>query len=260
MRRDTRPSTATTDCTDSRAVSEVLGYVFVFAIVISSVGMLYVSGVGTVSNLRDAEQVNNADRAFVALSANFDDIHRGRAPRRAGEIRLGGGTLRVDESSQLDVTVSNPSDSVSATIGEGALVYQLDGRAIRYESSAVFNSERSGSIMRHEPAFRCGPDHAVVSTISLEAAGNVSTVQTDGTVLVVAEKQSSTLVYPTEASVDQVETKTVTLSASSPVDDAWGRYLSNNGWSESAPGSGTYECTSEHVYVRDVTLTLRILP
>lgn len=260
-RRKRTEANRTSVCADSRGVSEVLGYVFVFAIVISSVGLLYISGVGTVSEVRDAEQINNADRAFIALSANFDDIHRGRAPRRAGEVRLGGGTLRVDESSGVAVDIVADGDVVEADIGEGALVYQLDGRAIRYESSAVFNSERSGSVIRDEPAFRCDATQTIVSTISIETAGNVSTVQKEGTVLVVAEKRSSTLVYPGgAASVDQSGTKTVRLTPSSPVSDAWGRYLVANGWTETGDETGIYECTSERVHVRDVTLTIKILP
>ena len=57
-----------------RAVSDVLGYVLIFSLITSSVGVVYVAGYGSLDSLRNAERFNNAERAFDVLDSNLEEF------------------------------------------------------------------------------------------------------------------------------------------------------------------------------------------
>lgn len=245
-----------TRSTHSRGVSEILGYILIFSMVISSVGILYISGVGSITEYRDIEQSNNADRAFVALATSIEDVHRGSAPQRAGEIRLGEGTLAVDDSTALAAKVADDNGVLwSKTIGENSLTYQYDKTTIRYETGAVIRSNSEWSTVSKEPPFQCSPDYAIVSSLSIQEQGDISSISESGTVLVSTKRDTvdAKEFKPSESS----DPYTVTLSVSSDAPQAWNSYLTESGWIETTDGS--YECTAERVLVRDTQISVEIL-
>ena len=76
-----------------RSQSDVLGFVFVFAIVVSTIGLVFATGFTGLQDARDFERVNNAERAFEVLRDNVGDmIYRG-APSRVTEIKLASASL-----------------------------------------------------------------------------------------------------------------------------------------------------------------------
>lgn len=245
---------------DERGVSEVLGFIFIFAIIVASVGILYVSGVGSLTDARNAEQSRNAQRAFSALATTFGDLQRGRTPARAGEVRLSGGTLSMEQGTELRLVVDRTSPSAvefNRTLSRGALVYTHDGDVVAYEAGAVFARSDGGSFTIRPPAFACGPDRAFVSSVSVEQGGGSSAVSTQGSVLLVGRTESTELVFPTDATPqDGVRATTVRLNVeSSPNGAAWRRYFEANGWSK----NGTwYECHTRRAVVRETTVVFAI--
>ncbi len=245
---------------DDRAVSEVLGFVFVFSMIITSVGLLYVSGVGSLSDVRDVEQSKNAERAMTALATTFDDLQRNRAPAHAGEIRLVGGTIRVDRTTKFRVAVEQTSPSavtVNRTFGQGALVYTVNDRVVRYESGAVFSGRESGSVLLRRPAFDCTPDRAIVSAIAVSRTGDTSSVSKQGSVLVVGRKTNTELLFPLGgAEQDGTQATTVRIRASpSPNSAAWHRYFESNGWTKNG---SWYECPTSRAFVRETTVAFEV--
>jgi FlaG/FlaF family flagellin (archaellin) len=53
---------------DERGVSELIGYVLAFSIVVASVGAVYAGGLGAAMEFQQDERETNAERAFVALA------------------------------------------------------------------------------------------------------------------------------------------------------------------------------------------------
>lgn len=242
---------------NDRAVSQVIGFVLVFSMIVASVGILYVSGVGSMTQLRTAEQVNNADRAFVAVAENFDVVHRGEAPARAGELRLNGGTLAVGSSPGIDVSVRpDGGPEETKTLGGGTLTYALGPDTIRYENGAVFRERAGDAVTSYRPSLRCDGSVALVSLVSVVPATNETAVSQTGTVLVAGRHAETTVLYPQSAD-GQSGTTTVTLDVpTSPTDDAWGRHLTENGWTDA--GSGQYTCTAERAFVRETEIAVVI--
>ena len=79
---------------DERAVSDVLAFIIVFSIIITSVALVYGTGFSSLDQVREGEQKANAERAFEAIAYSMDDIETGAATRRGGSLELGGRCYR----------------------------------------------------------------------------------------------------------------------------------------------------------------------
>lgn len=144
-----------------RAVSEVIGFTLVFALVLSMVALVSVAGFSDLDNVRENEQVNNAERAFDVVADNVADLALRGAPSRATEMRLTEASLRTGDAITINVTGITPGGR-RFTIGDSRvrpLIYEGgDGTQIIYSSGAVFRVQRQGGLIVREPPFVLEPD------------------------------------------------------------------------------------------------------
>lgn len=179
-----------------RAVSNVLGFALVFALVVSSVGIVTVFGFSSLQNARDFEQVNNVERAFDVLADNLNDLHEYDAPNRATEVKLTDARLSQGESTRLTVEITNAgSPNPRFSTDTDPIVYTVQGSdtAVVYSNGAVVREEPEGAVMTHEP-------QALFTTRNGEATAMIPFIQTrvrsggisgSSTVLIRAELASS---------------------------------------------------------------------
>ena len=210
-----------------RAVSETIGFVLVFALITSTVGVVYVSGIGGLTDARNAEQVNNAERAFDVLADNMADIHQRNAPSRATEIKLANAQLGYGEHTEMSVEVigSGTTDRVKIA----PIVYTDEsGAEIVYEAGAVVRTDpNGGAVMKREPnmLFRVddGSTVAILPILQTRAAesggvGGSTTVLVRGTGAVSEVMTART----SEGDTDRVAFAVDTTPSRAPV---WKRYL-----------------------------------
>lgn len=241
---------------DDRGLSELIGYVLAFAVVVASIGIVYTAGLGSIQQYQQTEQERNAERAFVALAESLNDVQRGEAPARNGEIRLAGGTLAVDDGPTVEVAVDAGGGSRTVYAGNvGALEYSLDGARVAYVAGAVLRADRGSAYIVDSPPFSCSDDRAIVSLVTL-TEGDASSISTQGSVLVEAEARSTSLRYPDDAAAN-ADADSVTLTFDSDT-SAWGRALEDDGWTESG-GGDSYTCETDRVVVRRTTIRLDFL-
>jgi hypothetical protein len=206
-----------------RAASEVLGFALVFGMVVTAVAIVSVSGLGTLQDVRDAEQMNNAERAFDVLSDNMADLHQRSAPSRATEISLGSAQLYTAETVTINVTAIDETgtiDNQSVERSVRPIVY--DGnqdRQLVYEAGAVFRTSRDGGLVIGEPPMVFRDDRALVPVVqtrteSIRSVGG-------STVLVRANRQGS------EVNVSAVDSQytNVSVNVTSPRWELWQRYF-----------------------------------
>lgn len=245
-----------------RAVSEVVAFVLVFAIVISSIGLLYAVGFDGIANLQEAERDDSANQAFEALAIGFDDVQRDTRSKLEVSLDLSGGSLSVDDSSELDVTVNGDAPSNTTTNGS-ALVYTASGTDIVYENGAVIRSDESGGeIVTRAPRFRCRPDadRAVVSLFTIEDdfGGISSSGELTFDVEATDDADDSRLLFQ-RTDADEVR---IDFSDSN-YEDAWESYFEEaEGWELDA-GDGVCEVdgspSSEGtVFVRSTEVTMEL--
>ncbi len=158
---------------DERGVSDVIAFVLTFSIIILSIASVSIVGVDNLTEFRDREQVNNAERGMVALAATLDDLHRQGEQLRATELSLAGGTVETSNNSTLWMRVERASGAdQSWSYQLGSIQHRLDmsfgETVLSYEAGAVFSSSNANPL--YEPAIRCTSnpsDTAIVSVVNL---------------------------------------------------------------------------------------------
>ncbi|MFB6153387.1 MAG: hypothetical protein ABEJ27_03955, partial [Halodesulfurarchaeum sp.] len=162
-----------------RAISDVLGYILIFSLITSSIAIVYTGGYSALVDVRNAERLNNAERAFDVLDTNIEDMtHRG-APSRATEIKLSGARIGFGEPVTFNISLNSSTyhqttlDPLVFSIGEGA--------SLVYSNGAIIREQEGGSVLRDEPAFDLG-SRTVITLVETRAHG--SGISGSGRVLV----------------------------------------------------------------------------
>lgn len=234
-----------------RAVSETVSFVLVFALVIASVGTVYAVGVSELEETRDAERVENAQRAFDVLADNVRDVIEG-APSRGTEVKLAEATLRSTDDTAVNVTV-DPADGPKQfwAYSSAALVYDAaSGGEIRLSNGAVLrDSVRGGESVVRGPPLIVDDDGKRVH-ITLIRQEHVGSAAVGGSQTVRIRTAGSTAQrFYDDAGVDH----DVRVNVTTPYTDAWARQYNASGFDctevsePSANASGRISCTVSDV-------------
>lgn len=236
---------------NDRAVTPSLGFILMFAVIISTAVLVSVVGIGQIENFRDAQEVNNAERSIQLVKSNVDEIREGRAVARSGEIDLDRGRMDVisGSGSQIRIRVENTTtgpDHLSVydeTVEMGSLRYRLGDTAVGYEGGAVFRGdERTGAVMQANPSFACTDDRALLSVVTLEQDRDRQLGA--GIVTLRVERNTTTVEFPTNRSGTNSTVGRANVSVEvvdSPFQAGWERYFAEQpGWQ--ATGSGEFVC------------------
>lgn len=134
-----------------RAISEVLSYSLIFGLIVASIAIVTVGGLGSLQSAQTNEQVSNAERAFDVLHDNMADIYSKGAPSRATEISLGDSELFFADNITMEIEPDS-GPVVDRTIRP--VIFRIgDGRQLVYEAGAVMRVNRDGGIVLNPPPF-----------------------------------------------------------------------------------------------------------
>jgi hypothetical protein len=228
---------------DDRAVSDMIGYVMTFSVLVAAVAVVSSAGFEQLQEMRTNEQLNNAERAFLLVERNVEEIQQAQATVRSSEIDLHAGKMAADfggsGASEVDVTV-NGTD-VDETVQLNDVVYELEDRVVAYEGGNVFYSdEHSNDVLSNGPEIVCRDDEAVLSFVRLQGPAN-RTFLAGGTIRITARHNESRLLFPkNRTGADSVaDSEGVTVHVeSSRYDEAWETFFEEDatGW-DALPGS-----------------------
>lgn len=257
-----------------RAVSETLGFVMVFAIVVSTIGVVYATGFSGLQSAKDAEQLTNMERAFDVLDDNLEDLERGGAPSRATEVKLAGGTVRSLDAIEFTVATNGtgcggscPSLNTTNTINPHPIGY-VEGDTdegdteILYVAGAVLRRDGVGSVMLSAPEWITTPERVVIPHL-LTYSGDKRAFSGRATVLIVAERRGDPDIderVVTDAGTGLV----VNVSINSTRVGAWKRFLEDEGFEITVyrPSDdlvhGEFETERATLVRTDITFKLRL--
>lgn len=231
-----------------RGVSDVVGFVLVFSLVTTTVAVVYVAGLGGLEDARDAEQLNNVERAFDVLADNVEDLHQANAPNRATEFRLYEATLEVGAPTDFSVEwLNNDSDTTNPVPQFGTdaspLVYTPQSEPssnIVYASGAIIREDRGNAVMIHEPPFvfeeYSGVKTAVFPIIDTRSAdreyvvgSSTVLVRTErvGNEVLAARTDPSTAASDVDGDTDDEYEVRFGITTTPARADAWVRYLND---------------------------------
>lgn len=231
-----------------RAVSETIGFVLVFSLVVSSVGIVYVVGFQGLTEARDGERVDNAERAFEVLAHSVEDLTRRGVTSRATEIRVADAGIRAGDPVQMNVTGSaapgdgSPPNFTTGNVSITPLVYETaaGGDRVRYVNGAVLRGTDDGMAMREPPNVVVDDNRTVIPIVQTSVFG---TQRVDGstTVLVRTERTLSDVVIAERGTYD-----TVTVRIHTENTEPWNRFLSEKGM-DCMVADSTLTCTLDDV-------------
>ncbi|XVH30981.1 DUF7289 family protein [Haloferacaceae archaeon DSL9] len=228
---------------DTRGVSETVSFVLVFALVLTSVGIVTVAGFEMLSSARDAEQTRNAERAFGVLAANGNDLYARGAPSRGTELRLADGTLRTGEPIALTITATADSDhpdperDFAITRSLTPLVYESGDESVRYVGGATLRAGPGGAVVRTDPPMLLEPEHAVAPIFDPSIEANVHATGSR-VIHVRTERTFRGSVAASEEPYDEVR-----IEIATPHPDAWGRAFERLACPEVTVDGETATCT-----------------
>jgi len=230
---------------DRRAVSETLGYILVFSIIVTTIATATVFGFSGLENRQDAEQVTNVERAFDVLADNFADISRYEDRSRATEMRLADGTIGVGDPVTITVGQWDGDQFVDGEQRNETfrpLVFQSDGGEVAYESGVVFRGSGSDSFARSPLPFVVGEETALVPVTATSPDSSTTAVGGDRTVRVVGESPSSTQLVNQTIDADG---ETLAVRIESTRADGWGRQLESEGYQNVSYNESTSTVTAD---------------
>jgi hypothetical protein len=247
---------------DERGASEVLGYVFVFTLVVASIGVVTVGGFSTLADVSTAERVQNSQQAFDILHDNMAELYTENAPSRATEISLGDSELFYGENVTVNVTVDSGGTSNSIVYEVRPVVKRLgNDRETIYEAGGTFRTTRqSGVVVRDPPfTFRSNSVHITIPALRADAVRSLS----GSSVLVRGRVTDRTLEARETGGVDKV-----VVSVTSPRYEEWETFLSDQPNIDTCSvddSANRVECTSDSsapdtVYVMAHEIELSLIP
>lgn len=170
---------------NERAVSDLVGFIMVFALVVSVVAIVSLAGMSSLESARDAEQSNNAVRAMEVFSDNVADIHERGAPSRATEISLNDGAQMYLER-PITVTVNGSGGGgFKEHFGIRPVVYRgPDGARLVYVNGALFREQREGGRVIESWSATVGREATLLPILSTSSATGEGQSLQSSTVLV----------------------------------------------------------------------------
>jgi len=205
-----------------RAVSEVVSYVLVFALITSAVGVVSVSGFAALQDTRNAEQINNAERAFDVLSDNLADIYKRDAPGRATELNLAGASLSTggNVSVEVSVTQGGTTTDYGPWLIRPLIYGGEDDRQLGYEAGAVMRTNPDGGLVVEDPPWVLADDRVLISVVGLNRPSIQSV--SGSTALVRADSENSTIENP--GTTNNVDSVNITIRNTQNADE-WEAYF-----------------------------------
>lgn len=227
-----------------RGVTEVLGFVLIFSMILLMTGIIYTGGAAELREVRDNQQIEGAERALRAVDSDVTDIVRDGAPSRSSTVRFDAGRFEFAEPTRLNITVRNAADDV---LGQPyndsytSLVYRFDGDVrLAYGMGMVTRTGGSGgwAAVTDPPVVFVGDgaDRSVLLPVintmgSGESGSGTVTVRTN-------LSRNATVSSPAASMGTQYEGDlSVTVNVTdTPRAAAWGRYFNRS------VSSGTPTC------------------
>ena len=230
------------------AVSEVVGFIFVFSIVMLAISVIYAVGYPAIQSSKENTQFQNMEQSFMVLQSNINTVAFGQAPGRTLETSLGGGSIAVNSSKGF-IIVKNGAEWYSGTIG--AIEYEKEGRRIAYEGGGVWKKYPAGAALKVSgPRIFVqdtsdGNRTVFVSIINISSEKGISSVGGEGTASVTVRSKPST--YPLNISYSNSDN--VIIIVTSDYADAWKRYFDDiKKAGDDAEMTGTNEVTATISY------------
>lgn len=207
-----------------KGVSEVVGYVLTFAIVIAAVTLIYTSGMPMIEQTSETAVLQSMKTSFISLQSNVKKVALDQSPIRTVKFNLIKGSIGANKKTG-NITVKTDLAS-SSPISFGNIEYTIGSKKVIYENGAVIEYTTGGNIIVSDPPIYFtnyssdNAAHVIISVInasgSFSAGGGITEMH-------LSRNRNDTLVYNTSDPVSFVN-----ISINSSYAHAWSLFLNNS--------------------------------
>lgn len=244
---------------DDRGVSNALGFILIFGIIIASITFVFTMGTDSIEEIREDEQMANAERAMYIAYESIDAIQSQDVPGRDAQIKLSDAQLTASANG-TEVTVKVDGTTVVNESTSSEFQYEGPGGKITYEKGALFTNYAGSenALMVEEPAMEFGDDRVFISLVKTVGNGGASA---DGTHLVVFRNSGSTVKHFEDSTTNS--TVQIRVETTPPRAEEWAEYFSDEGLTEVSSktdiesGVVVYEYDAETILVRQTEVEIR---
>jgi hypothetical protein len=178
---------------NEEAVSEVIGFIFIFGIVILSMSTIYVLGFPALQKSMDDTVFESTEQNFIVLQSYMKMVGFDQVPMQSLKIRLQGATLSVTQKSNLTIEY----DDKTLTYVTGEIEYTKNDNYLTYENGGVWKRYPEGSLMVSTPRIYTGKINGInITTIGVVLAQGESFQSGSGISILKMEHNNSIIINP----------------------------------------------------------------
>lgn len=243
---------------NDRGLSNTLGFILLFAVILVSIGAVSTFGLDTLQDARDGTVQQNADAAMENVGEQVTSLRRDNTTLRSTLLRTGGGTVRADTQQRRIQINYGDNNTVELDRQFRPLTYSYRGTELYYEAGAVIRVEGDGSFPVEAPAISESSDTLILPVVTTSASAPDSSIS-GGTVSMYLQKiDSEKLGHSTST-----ESVRMILETTPERAEAWRAMVDRSQLNpDSCTGSGgTVNCvwTKDNLIVRHVHVQYQIV-
>lgn len=206
------------------AVSETVGFILMFSIVILSMSMIYILGYPILQEHIESSVFENAQQSFIVLQSDMKRVAFEQVPVKTMKIKLHSSTISIDNRASMLIDY-NDGIGHPYNYSTGEIEFTKNDNMLTYENGGLWMVQPpSGAIMVSKPPIYTGKiDNDNMTTIGVISVQGRRSTGGNGIASISMEHDSSNLIKPSEK-VD------VTVTINSVYSNQWARYLEENGF------------------------------
>lgn len=238
------------------AVSEALDFAVLLGVILISISLIGVAGYPILKKVQESNYIENTKQSFIVLAERVNKVVLGQAPSQSVELKLYGGTLSVDMSSNITVNLTNSTGGAETFYGEGSIESTIDSTIIAYEGTGVWaNYQNVNTLMVSKPLISNQSNVLLIPVVSILGTSSIGGAGT-GWVNVCEQGCTPQIYYYGNVS-------NIIVTINSKYADGWYNYFKNSlSWNCQLPQRGSVTCTApnaNNVYILYAPLTTEVV-
>jgi hypothetical protein len=143
---------------DERAVSETLGYIMIFGVVVAGIAMVFLIGSHIIDNTQESASFQGLEQCFEVIGSDLRSTAFGESPVMTTRVKIDYGTMSMfpeDMSGSQIAIYGNSNLKYDQRIGALTFYPQTFGKSISLENGAIVkmqdNNSEYGTLMTLQP-------------------------------------------------------------------------------------------------------------
>lgn len=214
------------------AVSEIIGYISIFGIVIISMSIIYTSAFPILWDAQDSQYLQNVNAAFKVVKFNIDRIVSGHSPSQTTEVKLKDSSLGIFGESRMNVSWKGYNETSGGWDSENSIVTLLTVehgykfRRIACEGGGVWVKYPEGSLeVVSEPSLVIG--NVTVISVGAISGDNATIAKTEGVGRIKLKSIDYIGTRQPPSVSEETNARDITIEVQSEYCEGWKRYFND---------------------------------